>query len=242
MEDVYRSLAESLDRIPNGFPRTESGAELRLLAKIFTPEEARLASVMGAAFEPVDVIAGRAGLAPDAARALLLQMAGKGMVGSPWGRPPDAFALRPFVVGIYESQLSRMDTEMAALAEQYFEETQGGIVREPPHLHRVLPVEQSIPVEFEIFPYERAVELVENARSWGVRPCICRVQKRLLGKGCSHPVENCLMFAMSLSRFKVPFEMHIYPDGVHGLALAPDLPHVATWFNLCGQWLREIGW
>ena len=45
-QDVYRRLAERLDAIPNGFPPTESGVELRLLAKMFTPEEAALASVL----------------------------------------------------------------------------------------------------------------------------------------------------------------------------------------------------
>jgi hypothetical protein len=51
-EDIYRRLAQRLDAIPNGFPATQSGAELRLLAKIFTPEEATLASVMRLTCEP----------------------------------------------------------------------------------------------------------------------------------------------------------------------------------------------
>ena len=41
--NVYRKLAERLDAIPNGFPETESGVELKLLAKIYSPEEAALA-------------------------------------------------------------------------------------------------------------------------------------------------------------------------------------------------------
>ena len=34
------------------------------------------------------------------------------------------------------------------------------------------------------------------------------------------PVENSLVFAQKLSEYKVPFELHIYPFGVHGLSLA----------------------
>jgi hypothetical protein len=34
-EKVYRKLAQRLDAIPNGFPATDSGIELRLLAQIF---------------------------------------------------------------------------------------------------------------------------------------------------------------------------------------------------------------
>ena len=67
-EDVYRLLAKRLDSIPNGFPTTESGVELRLLAKIFIPEEAGLASVMRLKREPADAIAARAGLEAESAR------------------------------------------------------------------------------------------------------------------------------------------------------------------------------
>ena len=34
-EDVYRRLAQTLDAIPNGFPATESGVELRLAGQDF---------------------------------------------------------------------------------------------------------------------------------------------------------------------------------------------------------------
>jgi hypothetical protein len=33
--DVYERLAQKLDALPNGYPRTESGVELRILEKIF---------------------------------------------------------------------------------------------------------------------------------------------------------------------------------------------------------------
>ena len=38
--DPYRRLAERLDALPAGFPATADGAELRVLAVLFTPEEA----------------------------------------------------------------------------------------------------------------------------------------------------------------------------------------------------------
>ncbi|MCC7490878.1 MAG: alpha/beta hydrolase [Fimbriimonadaceae bacterium] len=56
------------------------------------------------------------------------------------------------------------------------------------------------------------------------------------------PVENSLMFASALSAHQVPFALHVYPRGRHGLGLAPDEPYVATWATLCGQWLAELGW
>jgi hypothetical protein len=67
-EDVYRKLAQRLDAIPNGFPATQSGVELRLLAKMFTPDEAGLACVMRLSHESATDIAARNGMAPDLAR------------------------------------------------------------------------------------------------------------------------------------------------------------------------------
>ena len=195
-ENIYRKLAQRLDAIPNGFPATESGVELRLLAKIFTPEEAALASVMRLTQEPAADIADRAGVDADKTYRTLKGMARKGLIRLKRAEGQLVFGLMPFVVGFYEGQLPRIDVELATLVEQYLQETQGaGIARPAPSVHRVIPVEEAIPFDLEIFPYERASELLEGAKSWGVRNCICRVQQRLIGKGCDHEIENCLVFA-----------------------------------------------
>jgi ferredoxin len=196
-EEIYRKLAQRLDAIPNGFSATESGVEMRLLAKIFTPDEATLASVMRLTPEPAADIAGRVGADPDESYMMLKKMTRKGLIRAKKHEARLIFGLMPFVVGIYEEQLPRMDAELAALFEQYYQETQGGgsITHDRPGVHRVIPVEASIPFDVEIFPYERASELLEGAKSWGVRDCICRVQQELIGQGCHHPAENCLLFA-----------------------------------------------
>jgi electron transport complex protein RnfB len=196
-ENLYRRLAERLDAIPNGFPSTESGVELRLLEKIFAPEEAALAAVMRLTRERAADIASRAGVDPKEAYRTLKTMARKGQILASKGEGELVFRLMPFVVGIYEEQLLRLDEEMATLFEHYYQETGGGgaLMSAAPPGHRVIPVEQAIPFEPEIYPYERASEMLEGAKSWGVRDCICRVQQRLVGKGCDHPVEVCLVFA-----------------------------------------------
>jgi ferredoxin len=185
-----------LDALPNGFPPTESGVELELLAKLFTPQEAALAAAMRLTREPAAAIAARAGLDATAAYRRLKTMARKGLVRFSRGEGTLLFGLMPFAVGFYEEQLPRMDEELAALVERYFQETRGGGLARPAPAHqRVIPVEASIPFELEIFPHERASQLLENAKAWGVRDCICRVQQRLVGKGCDHPLESCLVFA-----------------------------------------------
>jgi electron transport complex protein RnfB len=179
LEEVYRKLAARLDAIPNGFPASASGVELRLLAKIFTPEEAAMAAVMRLMCEPSDAIAARACIEPDATGRLLKEMVRKGLIRAEKDAGQLTFGLLPFVVGIFEEQLPRMDAELAALFEQYYQETRAGITRDSPALHRVIPVGKAIPFDVDIFLYEHAVELLDRAKSWGVRDCICRVQQRL---------------------------------------------------------------
>jgi Fe-S-cluster-containing hydrogenase component 2 len=194
-EDVYRDLARKLDAIPNGFPATESGVELRLLAAMYTAEEAALAAALRSTHEPPAEIAARMGLERAETRRRLKDMARKGLINASRGQRGLVYGLRPFVVGVYEAQLPRLDEAMARLFEEYYQEVRGGIAYDRPSVHRVIPVGEAVRFELEVHPYERAVELIEGARAWGVRDCICRVQQRLVGKGCDRPIENCLVFA-----------------------------------------------
>jgi electron transport complex protein RnfB len=117
--DVYEQLADALDRLPNGFPRTASRVEIAILRKIFTPEEAALACQLSGHREPLDVIAERLRLSMEEAGAKLASMAQSGLVlfAQKAGKPH--FRLAPFIVGIYEAQLETMDHELAHLVEDY---------------------------------------------------------------------------------------------------------------------------
>jgi hypothetical protein len=42
-EKAYRELQQHLDRQPVAYPATQSGVEIRILKRLFKPEEARLA-------------------------------------------------------------------------------------------------------------------------------------------------------------------------------------------------------
>jgi len=192
---TYKKLAGKLDTLPNRFPATESGIEIQLLQKVFTPQEAALAAEMSFVKEPADQIASRANLPVREASRILKDMVRKRLILFSRGENALLFGLMPFVVGFYEELLPRLDEEIADLFESYFQETRGGITGKGLSVHRVIPVQESIDFEMEVFPYEKASTLIENAKSWGVRDCICRLQKSLIGDPCHHPLENCLVFA-----------------------------------------------
>ena len=56
VEHVYRQLQQHLDRMPVGFPATESGVEIRILKHLFTPVEAGIALELSALPEPLPVV------------------------------------------------------------------------------------------------------------------------------------------------------------------------------------------
>lgn len=54
------------------------------------------------------------------------------------------------------------------------------------------------------------------------------------------PVEQALETASALKKNNVPFEMHLYPNGNHGLGLADGTGSVYTWTKLLANWLKEL--
>lgn len=54
------------------------------------------------------------------------------------------------------------------------------------------------------------------------------------------PVENSLMFYQALKNQGIPAEMHIYPYGGHGFALAVGRGYLQTWTDRCIDWLKAL--
>jgi electron transport complex protein RnfB len=201
MEDIYKQLALHLDKIPNGFPATESGVEQEILAKLFTREEAALACEMSLVPESAGAIAQRIGREEREVSKALKAMVKKGLIDLERGKGSFVFKLIPFIVGFYERQNANIDEEFARLFEKYYQEALYKMMTIKPSVHRVIPIEKTIPINIDIMPYERASFYIENAQSWGVLKCICRVQKSLVGQACQHTVENCIVFSSMPNKF-----------------------------------------
>jgi ferredoxin len=194
-EKVYKQLAMHLDALPQGYPETEDGAEIRLLKYLFTPEEAELAVELRLTIETPREIADRTGRDYKSLRKQLKQMARRGLIKMGRAESGMGFGALPFVVGIYEFQAGRIDGELAKLFEEYYQKSYGQMVSLEPQFHRVVPINQNIRNDMEVRPYESAADIVSQARSWGVTNCICRRQKALIGDPCDHPLEVCMVLS-----------------------------------------------
>ena len=105
------------------------------------------------------------------------------------------YGLLPFVVGIYEYQLGNIDAEFAQLFEDYYRQSFGTMTSIAPNFHRVIPVTQTVRNDMAVEPFESAAAIIDSANAWGVSDCICRVQKKLIGDPCSHPVDVCMILS-----------------------------------------------
>ncbi len=200
-QNSFKRLAERLDALPNGFPPTDDGAEARLLAHLFTPEEADLAAQLRVTLETPKEIAARIDGDSETVRTQLKGMRRKGLINAKRTDGKQTYGLLPFVIGIYENQAGRIDAEMARLFEDYYRQAFGQSMTTEPQAHRVIPVGKSITMDIEVQPFESATDIVANAQAWGVIDCICRTQKSLIGEPCEHPVDICMVLSQKPRAF-----------------------------------------
>jgi Pyruvate/2-oxoacid:ferredoxin oxidoreductase delta subunit len=200
--DVYERLATFLDDLPAGFPTTDAG--LRILRRLFTPEEAEFVTHLRMLAEPARVVARRAKVPVEEARRILQQMERKGLIFVEYaeGKEPEYMATH-WAIGFYEFQVGRLDPEMIPDLEEFdatwFDQTAWDQV---PQL-RTIPVGESIDAKLEVMPYERAANLVRAHDRLGVAPCICREERHLAGEGCDAPLEACLTMGSAATYYEV---------------------------------------
>lgn len=194
-EEAYQKLAEVLDTLPNGFPATESGVEIKLLKKVFDPEEAELFCDLRLSFENAQQIAERTGRPLEGLDARLQAMGKKGQIfaidfGGTW-----IYKMLPWIFGIYEFQLDRIDHEFCELTEEFAVDFAQQFFTRKPQFMQVLPVEKEIDAEHTALPHEQASSIVENSKSFMVMDCICKKERGIMDDPCDRPVQVCMAVA-----------------------------------------------
>ncbi len=202
---VYRELQRYLDRLPGGFPEVESGLDVSLLKRFFTPEEARLAMQLSMKPEPLERIFNRvrkSGISIEELRRLLDRMMRKGTILTvEEGYDETHYCNAEFAMGgIFNFQINRLSKELLTDYHQYQAERRskarpgsgGGLPL------RTIPVAESIPLpeKYRVSDYDSVRKLIENARGQiAVANCICRQTAGILGGGCHKTdlVEACLI-------------------------------------------------
>ncbi|MFX0059295.1 MAG: ATP-binding protein [Candidatus Heimdallarchaeota archaeon] len=202
--DIYQKLQKHLDKLPIGFPTTESGVELKILKFIFTPEEARIGLNLRFVPEPLKAIYRRIkkyGLTQEQLEEMLDVMEIKGAIRIN-RKIADEGQIKLYqnwflVVGMFEYQLGRMTKEFYEDFEQYMEEGfREEFISTKINQLRTIPVEKSIEPEHNIANFDKLREIINEAEKISVMDCICQKGKDFLNNSCKQTDlrEHCFTF------------------------------------------------
>jgi ferredoxin len=199
-ENVYRRLQQHLDRMPIGFPATESGVELRLLERLFTTEEAELALHLGMFPEPVERIHARArkqGVELAQLRGALERLAAKGAILETRIDGEPHYSKAPLILGIFEFQVNKLTRELHSDVLQYMDEAfVNAVATKKTSQMRTIPISEEVAPERRVGTYDNARDLVMRSEGpFGVMNCVCRQGMDLQGDPChqSEVRETCLL-------------------------------------------------
>jgi hypothetical protein len=193
-DDVYIRLREFMNTLPAGYPSTPSGVEIRILRKLFSPEEAELTMQLKNEPEEVPAIAARLGVEQAELGQRLEKMAHKGLIFRVRKENKALYQAFQFMVGVYEFQLKNLDREFCQMFEEYLPHFGMSLMPLKTNQLRVIPVESAVKATHGVETYNRVRELVEGQKTFAVAQCICRKEQELLGKKCDRPQETCLGF------------------------------------------------
>ncbi|MFH0996594.1 MAG: 4Fe-4S binding protein [Pseudomonadota bacterium] len=192
MADVYERLATHLDNLPASYPATDSGVELRILKRLFTPEEAEAALALTMFPESADAIAKRLGKDETDIEKLYYSMSKKGLINRS-GKEQYKYMAAHFIVGIWEYHVNTLDEELIQDFNEYLPQIwEKRWIKQKTQNLRVIPVSKSITVEMNVMPYEEAESIIKKQSKIVVAPCICRKEQNMAGHGCDRPLETCL--------------------------------------------------
>jgi ferredoxin len=199
--EIYRQLQRHLNAQAVGFPSAVSGADLRLLERLFAPEEAQVALCLSYKPEAIGRIVERTAreFSAEHTARLLESMFSKGAIG--WKEKEGAphWFLMPLVLGMYEAQDGEPTPEFLADAKAYMQTIGWGrafLVAHPPQM-RTIPVDVSISVDHPVATYDQVRGIVEGSRGpFVVLKCICRQASAMNGARCKKTsrLETCLGF------------------------------------------------
>lgn len=197
-EQVYRLLAERLDRNPVGAPINETLMDI--LYRLYTESEAIVGSKFPLLPMPLEKIADLTGIEPKQLEVILDGMADKGLVLDIPRKNSTYYMLVPMVVGFFEYTFMRTQDhvklkDLAELFQHYFnnKDVRDEFTGKDTKMMRTLVYESLLPVavETEVLTYERASEIIRQSGGGAISICACRHKASHLGKSCGTPLEVC---------------------------------------------------
>ncbi len=202
MDDIYEKLRQRLDDMATGYPATQNKIEIKILKQLFTPSDAEMFLQLSPMLEAADSIAGRLNLPLKETADHLEDMARRGLLFRQKKGELVRYAAIPFVVGVFEFQLGRINPELAQDVTEYYEESFGRtIMAFGTPVMRTIPIKKDLVSEWPIASYEDVDQIFDAQTKIAVADCVCRTLARKAGRGCDKPLETCFLFGSHASYY-----------------------------------------
>ena len=200
--DLYRALQVHLDEQTIGFPATKSGSDIRLLRRLFTPQQAEMAMMLTHRCESIEQIYERtkkSGKSIDETEGLLDELAASGVIGHRKRNGTKQYWNIPYMVGMFEGTLRHDPTPDAISAHTEYLKgrlfLKSFLTTKIPQM-RTIPIKQSITVQHHVATYDTITRIVETT----VDPiviieCVCRNGAEKRGEPCKRTSrkETCMI-------------------------------------------------
>ena len=245
MSDVYEKLRQRLDDMATGYPPSADGVEIKILKRLFSEADAEMFLMMTPMLETPETVAERLNLDPAQTATHLEDMAYRGLLFRQRKADMVRYATIPFVVGVFEFQLKKVDKELAHDLQAYYEEALGKtFAAHNTAVMRTIPINRRLVEEWPVAPYEDVLGIFDQQKTIAVAPCICRTTQKKLGKGCDKPLEACFLFG-SHAQYYVDNHMGRFIDKEEAKELvkineAAGLGDAALQLPACGRHVQLL--
>ncbi|MCF2140782.1 MAG: 4Fe-4S binding protein [Candidatus Lokiarchaeota archaeon] len=208
---VYFKLRKRLDQLPIGYPKTESGVEIRILKHLFTPQEAAIAIDLSYLPETADTIYMRIKKrnivnSKTDLENILENMAKKGSIVQHITRKGiKIYSIIMLAIGMFEFQVNKLNKSFIQDFQQYLDEAfRDEVLKSDPQQLRPVPTEHSVLRDLPILPYDDIRKIVENLEEQIlVANCVCKQGHDVIGKPCkvTDRREWCIIIGSAAKNF-----------------------------------------
>ncbi|QAA34481.1 4Fe-4S dicluster domain-containing protein [Clostridium manihotivorum] len=244
-KNAYKMLEERINRFPQGAPPSKT--LYKILSMLFTEKEAELVAMLP--IKPFTVKAASSIWKKDEVETenILQKLASKAILMDIDLDGKKEYCLPPPMIGFFEFSLMRTrdDIDQKTLSELYFQylNVEEDFIKDlflgtETRFGKVFVQEGvlSRQNELEIMDYDRASNVIKEAKHIAVSMCFCRHKMQHLGKNCDAPMETCI----TLGNTAHTLSKHGYArkiDASEGL----DILNMAYDYNLvqCGENVRN---
>ncbi|MBW1616897.1 MAG: 4Fe-4S binding protein [Deltaproteobacteria bacterium] len=208
VKDVYKKLGNRIDSLSTRVALNKTF--YKILKELYTEQEADFICKMPYGFSSLKKIAGVSKFSETDVQKMLASLCSKGLVMDIMARGKFYYMLSPMVIGIFEFTMMRTDDKvdfkkMASLFHEYMLGddqffTKNFKAGDKAAFMRTLPHEEVIKDDpyVEVLSYEKAIDIIEQAKKISIGTCSCRHEKLHLGtKECDAPLDICTSFDKS---------------------------------------------